>query len=160
MVREEIMHDMELRAIEKLKKLDKVYMNIATEISGLSHCKRSQVGAIIVKDGNIISMGYNGTPKGFDNCCEDTVFALNGEISLVTKKEVLHAEMNAVLKAARTGNPVEGSTLYITLAPCIDCSKYLLQSGIKRVVYLEDYRDNSGVELLKHYIKVEKHGIE
>lgn len=157
MGREEYIHDLSEKAHEKMHKLDTVYMNIAKEVATLSHCKRSQVGAILVKDGNIISMGYNGTPKGFDNCCEETQLALNGEISSVTKKEVLHAEMNAVLKAARTGNSVEGSTLYITLSPCVDCSKYLLQSGIKRVVYLEDYRDASGVELLKDYMKIQKY---
>jgi dCMP deaminase len=159
MIREETIDILEKLAREKMSKLDAVYVNIAKEVGSLSHCERSKVGAILVKDGNIISMGYNGTPKGFDNCCEDTVF-IDGESKLVTKKEVLHAEMNAVLKAARTGNSVEGSTLYITLAPCIDCSKYLLQSGIRRVVYLEEYRDNSGVTLLGNYIKVEKYDVK
>jgi dCMP deaminase len=86
-----------------------------------------------------------------DNCCEDS--------SGNTKPSVLHAEMNAVIKAAKTGNSVEGSTLYVTLSPCVDCAKYLLQSGIQRVVYLEEYRDKSGIELLKQFIKVEKHVI-
>ena len=94
-------------------------------------------------------MGYNGTPSGMDNCCED--------VDNVTKPSVLHAEMNCIIKAAKTGNSVQDSTLYITLAPCIDCAKYLLQSGIQRVVYLQDYRNMSGVELLKQFIKVEKH---
>jgi dCMP deaminase len=94
-------------------------------------------------------MGYNGTPTGMDNCCEDE--------DNVTKPSVLHAEMNSIIKAAKTGNSVEGSTLYITLSPCVDCSKYILQSGIKRVVYLEEYRDPSGIELLKKFIKIEKH---
>lgn len=167
-----------VQANEKLKKLDRVYMNIAKEVATLSHCVRSKVGAILVKDGNIISMGYNGTPKGFDNCCEDKVEVdkdssawippqnfpelgleqISGKTySLKTKPEVLHAEMNAVLKAAKTGNAVEGSTLYITLMPCLDCSKYLLQSGIKKVVYLDDYRDSRGVELLSEFINVEKY---
>jgi len=159
MGREETIHILEERTRQKLSKLDAVYVNIAKEVGSLSNCERSKVGAILVKDGNIISMGYNGTPKGFDNCCEDVV-VVDGESKLVTKKEVLHAEMNAVLKAARTGNSVEGSTLYITLAPCIDCSKYLLQSGIRRVVYLEEYRDNSGVTLLGNYIKVEKYDVK
>lgn len=138
----------------KTHTLDKVYMNIAKEIASLSKCVRSKVGSIIVKDGNIISYGYNGTPKGFDNCCEYTD---QDSGKLVTRSEVLHAEMNAILKAAKTGHAVEGSTLYITLMPCIDCAKYLLQSGIKRLVYLEEYRDTRGVELISKYIKVEKH---
>jgi len=124
-------------------------MAMALAVSTLSHCKRSQVGAILEKDGNVISMGYNGTPSGMDNCCEDE--------DNKTKSSVLHAEMNAIIKAAKTGNSVQDSTLYVTLSPCIECSKYILQSGIKRVVYLQEYRDMSGVELLNQFIKVEKH---
>lgn len=134
---------------EKQKRLDTVYMAMALAVSTLSHCKRSQVGAILKKDGNVISMGYNGTPSGMDNCCEDEHNR--------TKSSVLHAEMNAIIKAAKTGNSVQDSTLYVTLSPCIECSKYILQSGIKRVVYLQEYRDMSGVELLNQFIKVEKH---
>ena len=133
----------------KQKRLDDVYMAMALAVSTLSYCKRSKVGAVIEKDGNVISVGYNGTPAGMDNCCEDE--------HNITKPIVLHAEMNAVIKAAKTGNSVQDSNLYVTLAPCVDCAKYLLQSGIQRVVYLEDYRNLSGVELLKQFIKVEKH---
>lgn len=142
---------------EKAQRLDNVYMNIAKQVASLSYCVRSKVGAVLVKDGNIISMGYNGTPKGMDNCCEEVLEDDGVESIFVTKKEVLHAEMNAILKAAKTGNSVDGSTLYITLMPCVDCAKYLLQSGIKRVVYLDDYRDTAGVELLCKFIKVDKY---
>jgi dCMP deaminase len=135
--------------MDKQKRLDNVYMAMAVAVSTLSHCKRSQVGAILEKKGNVISMGYNGTPSGMDNCCEDE--------DNKTKSSVLHAEMNAIIKAAKTGNSVQDSTLYVTLSPCIECSKYILQSGIKRVVYLQEYRDMSGVELLNKFIKVEKH---
>lgn len=127
---------------------------MAQAVATLSHCKRSQVGAILENSGNVISMGYNGTPSGMDNCCEE--WDETGT-KIITKNSVLHAEMNAIIKAAKTGNSVEGSTLYVTLSPCIECSKYILQSGIKRVVYLEEYRDMSGVELLNQFIKVEKH---
>jgi dCMP deaminase len=140
---------LEVRESSKQQRLDSVYMAMALAVSTLSHCKRSQVGAILEKGQNIISMGYNGTPSGMDNCCEDE--------DNNTKPITLHAEMNAVIKAAKTGNSVQDSTLYITLAPCIECAKYLLQSGIQRVVYLQDYRNMSGVELLKQFIKVEKH---
>lgn len=139
---------------EKQKKLDSVYMAMALAVSTLSHCKRSRVGAILEKNHNVISFGYNGTPAGMDNCCED--WDDSGTVR-VTKPIVLHAEMNAIIKAAKTGNSVEGATLYVTLSPCIECSKYILQSSIKRVVYLQDYRNISGVELLKQFIKVEKH---
>ena len=94
-----------------------------------------------------MSMGYNGTPSGMDNCCEDT--------DNKTKSLVLHAEMNAVIKAAKTGNAVQDSTLYVTLSPCIECAKYILQSGIKRVVYNKTYRDTSGIDLLSKFIKVD-----
>jgi dCMP deaminase len=143
--------DLEAQESSKQRRLDGVYMTMAIAVSTLSHCQRSKVGAILEKDGNVMSMGYNGTPSGMDNCCEDT--------DNKTKSLVLHAEMNAVIKAAKTGNAVQDSTLYVTLSPCIECSKYILQSGIKRVVYLEEYRDISGIELLKQFIKVEKHVI-
>lgn len=140
-----------INAMDKQKRLDSVYMTMALAVSTLSHCQRSKVGAILEKEGNVVSMGFNGTPTGMDNCCEDE--------HNTTKPIVLHAEMNAVIKAAKTGNAVQDSTLYVTLSPCIECSKYILQSGIKRVVYLEEYRDKSGIELLKQFIKVEKHVI-
>jgi dCMP deaminase len=134
----------------KQRKFDSVFVNIAREIAKLSHCERSKVGAVIVKEGNIVSFGYNGTPSGMDNCCERWG---------VTKQETIHAEMNAILKAARTGHAVDGATLYITMSPCVDCSKLILQSGIKRVVYLEEYRKTDGVDFLKKLIEISKHDI-
>ena len=133
----------------KQHKLDTVYMNVAKEIATLSHCTRSKVGAVLVKDGNVISFGYNGTPSGMDNCCER---------DNVTLPHVIHAEVNAVLKAAKTGTSVDGSTLYLTLSPCLDCSKLILQAGVKRVVYLETYRNLDGPNFLKQFIPVEKYG--
>lgn len=126
---------------EKQIKYDKAYLRIATEWGQLSYCKRKKVGAIIVKDRMIISDGYNGTPSGFENCCEDQA----GE----TRWDVLHAEANAILKVARSTQSCEGATLYITLSPCKDCSKLIHQSGIKRVVYQTGYRDDSGLQFLQ-----------
>ena len=134
----------------KQKKLDEVYINVAKQVSTLSHCVRSKVGAVLVQGGNIISFGYNGTPSGMDNCCEE---------NNVTLPHVIHAEVNAILKAAKTGNSVDGSTLYLTLSPCLDCSKLILQAGIKRVVYLETYRNLDGPNFLKQFIQVEKYEI-
>jgi dCMP deaminase len=125
---------------KKLNKYDKAYLRIAKEWSLLSYCKRKQVGAIIVKDRMIISDGYNGTPSGFENCCEDE--------EGLTRWDVLHAEANAILKVARSTQSCEGATLYITLSPCKECSKLIHQSGIKRVVYHNGYRDDSGIQFL------------
>lgn len=127
----------------KAKKLryDKAYLRLAEEWGKLSYCKRKQVGAIIVRDKMIISDGYNGTPTGFDNCCEDE--------GGLTNWFVLHAEANAILKVARSTQTCENATLYITLSPCNECSKLIHQSGIKRVVFQNAYRDISGVEFLK-----------
>jgi len=130
----------------KQLRYDKAYLRMASEWGKLSHCVRKQVGAIIVKDRMIISDGYNGSPTGFDNYCEDE----DG----YTKWYVLHAEANAILKVAASTQSCEGSTLYITLSPCKECSKLVHQSGIKRVVYKEGYKDNSGIKFL------EKAGIE
>lgn len=105
-----------------------------------SYCKRRQVGALLVKDRMIISDGYNGTPSGFENICEDE----NG----VTKPYVLHAEANAISKVAKSGNSSDGATLYVTASPCMECSKLIIQAGIKRVVYKDEYRLNDGIELL------------
>ena len=114
-----------------------------------SYCKRRQVGALLVKDKMIISDGYNGTPSGFENICEDE----NG----VTKPYVLHAEANAITKVAKSGNSSEGATLYVTASPCLECSKLIIQSGIKRVVYKDEYRLTDGIDLLKKAgIEVEK----
>ena len=125
----------------KQSKYDKAYLRIAKEWGQLSYCKRKQVGAIIVKDRMIISDGYNGTPSGFENCCEDE--------EGLTKWYVLHAEANAILKVARSTQSCEGATLYITLSPCKDCSKLIHQSGIKRVVYHQEYIDCSGIDFLR-----------
>ncbi|HMI08388.1 MAG TPA: dCMP deaminase family protein [Flavobacterium sp.] len=124
----------------KLNKYDKAYLRIAREWGLLSYCKRKKVGAIIVRDKMIISDGYNGTPTGFENCCEDD--------EGLTQWYVLHAEANAILKVAKSTQSCEGATLYITLSPCKECSKLIHQSGIKRVVYQNGYRDTSGVDFL------------
>lgn len=107
----------------------------------LSHCVRKKVGALIVRDGRIISDGYNGTPAGFDNPCENDL----GE----THWYVLHAEANAILKVARSTNDCSDATLYITLSPCKDCSKLVVQAGIRRVVYIDDYKDTTGIDFLR-----------
>lgn len=126
---------------EKQLRYDLAYLRMAHEWSKLSHCKRKQVGSIIVKNGMIISDGYNGAPSGFDNCCEDDEGS--------THWYVLHAEANAISKVARSTNNAQDSTLYLTMSPCKECCKMILQVGIKRVVYSTQYRDNLGLELLK-----------
>jgi len=126
---------------EKQKKYDIAYLRMAKEWSKLSHCNRKQVGALIVKDKMIISDGYNGTPSGFPNKCEDE----NND----THWYVLHAEANAILKVAGSTQSCEGATLYITLSPCKGCSKLVHQAGIKRVVYHKDYKDDSGLKFLE-----------
>lgn len=125
----------------KQRKYDIAYLRMATEWGKLSHCKRKQVGALIVKGKMIISDGYNGTPTGFDNECEDC----NNN----THWYVLHAEANAILKVAASTQSCQGATLYITLSPCKDCSKLIHQSGIKRVVYSRGYKDDSGLKFLE-----------
>lgn len=125
---------------KKQLKYDQAYINMAFDWGKLSHCKRKQVGALIVKGRMIISDGFNGAPTGFDNCCENET----GD----TKWMVLHAEANAILKVAASTQSSKGSTLYITLSPCKDCSKLILQAGIKRVVYANAYKDLSGVDFL------------
>ena len=133
---------------EKQKLLDQRYLRMARIWAENSYCKRRQVGALVVKDKMIISDGYNGTPSGFENVCEDE--------DNVTKSYVLHAEANAITKLARSSNNSEGSTLYVTASPCIECSKLIIQAGIKRVVYAEKYRLTDGVELLERAgVKVE-----
>lgn len=131
---------------KKQLKFDKAYLRIASEWSKLSHCHRKQVGALIVKDRMIISDGYNGTPTGFENPCEDE--------EGYTKWYVLHAEANAILKVAGSTQSCKGATLYITMSPCKECSKLIHQAGIKRMVYQKAYKDNSGIEFL------EKAGVE
>lgn len=125
---------------EKKLRYDKAYLKMALEWGKLSHCKRRQVGALIVKDKMIISDGYNGTPTGFDNNCEDD--------ENYTKWYVLHAEANAITKVSSSTQSSEGATLYVTLSPCRDCSKLIFQAGIIRVVYYEEYKDRSGLDFL------------
>ena len=120
--------------------VDYRYLSMARIWAENSYCKRRQVGALVVKDKMIISDGYNGTPSGFENICEDE--------SGVTKPYVLHAEANAITKLARSGNNSEGSTLYVTASPCIECAKLIIQAGIRRVVYAEKYRLTDGIDLL------------
>lgn len=121
-------------------KYDKAYLRIAAEWGKLSYCERKQVGAIVVRDRMIISDGYNGTPTGFENVCEDE--------EGYTKWYVLHAEANAISKVASSTQSCQGATLYITLSPCRECSKLIHQSGIKRVVYQKGYKDDSGLKFL------------
>ena len=126
---------------KKRRKYDIAYLKMAREWANLSHCERKQVGALIVKNKMIISDGYNGSPTGFDNCCEDEKGS--------TKWHVLHAEANAILKVASSTQSCKGATLYLTLSPCKECSKLILQSGINRVVYAKAYKDITGVEFLR-----------
>ena len=126
---------------EKQRKFDLRYLEMARIWAKNSYCTRRQVGALVVKNNMIISDGYNGTPSGFENVCEDN----NG----ITKPYVLHAEANAITKLARSSNNSEGATIYITASPCIECAKLIIQAGIKRVVYGEKYRLTDGIELLE-----------
>ena len=126
---------------EKQRRYDHAYMRMAEEWSKLSHCKRKQVGALMVKERMIISDGYNGTPTGFENACEDE--------ENYTKWYVLHAEANAILKVANSTQSCKDATLYITLSPCKECSKLIHQAGITRVVYREAYKDTSGLDFLE-----------
>lgn len=130
--------------------LDQVYMEMARTWSKLSHASRKKVGALIVKDGTIIADGFNGTPSGFENECEEAVFDQSGTfVGYSTKWYVLHAEANALLKIAKSTQNSVGATVYVTCSPCPECSKLILQAGIKRVVYDEEYRDTVGLDLLR-----------
>lgn len=141
-------------AEKKQHELDVRYLKMARIWAENSYCKRRQVGALIVKDKMIISDGYNGTPSGFENVCEDE--------NNVTKPYVLHAEANAITKIARSSNNSDGATLYVTAAPCIECAKLIIQAGISRVIYSEEYRIEDGINLLRRagievkYISVEQ----
>ena len=126
---------------DKQEALDRRYIRMASIWAENSYCKRRQVGALIVKDKMIISDGYNGTPSGFENVCEDE----NNK----TKPYVLHAEANAITKVAKSNNSSLGATLYVTASPCIECAKLIIQAGIRRVVYSENYRSADGIELLQ-----------
>lgn len=132
---------MDNSANSKQTALDKRYIRMANIWAENSYCQRRQVGALIVKDKMIISDGYNGTPSGFENICEDETNH--------TKPYVLHAEANAITKIARSNNSSEGATMYVTASPCIECAKLIIQAGIKRVIYSEKYRLEDGIELLK-----------
>jgi dCMP deaminase len=132
---------MGLTNIEKQLKLDERYLRMALVWAENSYCIRRQVGALLVKDKMIISDGYNGTPSGFENICEDD----NNK----TKPYVLHAEANAITKVAKSNNSSDGATLYVTSSPCLECSKLIIQAGIRRVVFSEPYHMNDGVELLE-----------
>ena len=126
---------------DKQQKLDMRYLRMARIWAENSYCVRRQVGALVVKDKMIISDGYNGTPSGFENVCEDD--------NNITNPYVLHAEANAITKLARSSNNSDGATIYITASPCIECAKLIIQAGIKRVVYGEQYRLTDGIDLLK-----------
>lgn len=127
------------------KKLDKYFMEVAKLTSNLSYARRTKVGAVVTKDNRIISVGFNGVPSGFPNNCEDEM----PDGSLITKNIVVHAEMNALCFCAKTEIESEGATIYLTLSPCANCALAMIQSGIKRVVYLEQYRDLSGIKILE-----------
>ena len=138
--------------MDKQKELDSRYLRMARIWSENSYCQRRKVGALIVKDKRLISDGYNGTPSGFENVCEDE--------DHLTKPYVLHAEANAITKIARSNNNSDGSTLYVTDSPCVECSKLIIQAGIRRVVYAREYRLTDGIELLRRAgIEVEYHSI-
>jgi len=148
----------------KTTKYDKIMMNIAIEMANLSYCKRKKTGCIITIEGRIIGNGYNGTIQGKDNCCEEVCKECNGKgylnnenikcpkcqgMGIITKNGILHAEQNALMFMLKKGISSFGATLYVTLSPCINCAKLIAQSGIKRVVYLEKYRDDEGLLFLK-----------
>lgn len=136
-----------------MKKFDRSYLRMAQIWAENSYCKRRKVGALLVKNNMIISDGYNGTPSGFENICEDE----NG----ATKPYVLHAEANAITKVAKSGNSSEDATLYVTASPCIECAKLIIQAGIKRVVYRDEYRLHDGPDLLKQAgIEVEQVNVD
>ncbi len=126
-----------------MSKYDKLFLNVAKEFSTMSYAKRKKVGAVIVKDNSIISDGYNGTPVGFSNDCENE--------EGITHWYVLHAEANAILKTSTSTQSCKNATLYITLSPCKECSKLIIQSGIKKVVYIQKYRDTTGIDFLGNF---------
>jgi dCMP deaminase len=146
-------------------KFQKLYNNIAHEVAKMSHARRLQVGAVIVKDDRVISMGYNGMPAGWENNCEseETEFNLvtktrTGTGKLTTRPEVLHAESNSIAKLAKSNDSGDGADIFVTHAPCMECAKLIFQSGIRRVYYSADYRDDSGIKFLKQSgVEVIKH---
>ena len=146
-------------------KFQQLYNNIAHEVAKMSHARRLQVGAVIVKDDRVISMGYNGMPAGWENNCEYKHYKIDGFLvdddgcyELKTRPEVLHAESNAIAKLAKSNDSGLGAELFVTHAPCMECSKLIFQSGISRVYYSSDYRDDSGIKFLKQSgVEVIKH---
>ena len=139
------------------KKFIEYYIDIAKRTAELSHARRLHVGAIVVKDDRIISIGYNGMPAGWDNNCEDKVWDKTGDYELKTKPEVLHAETNSIAKLARSTESGADATMFITHAPCLDCAKLIFQSGIRNVFYSEDYRSDAGIQFLtKSNVDVKK----
>ena len=138
-------------------KFIKLYMDWASRTAQLSHARRLQVGAVIVKDDSVISYGYNGRPASWDNNCEEVYYDETGNERLKTKLEVLHAESNAIAKLAKSTNSGLGATLFVTHSPCIECAKLIYQSGISSVYYNENYRDDAGIKFLeKSGVKIEK----
>ena len=140
-------NDFNMKEIQdkKQNRYDRAYMKMAQAFAELSYAERAKVGCVIVSpDGQIISQGYNGMPSGMDNCCEH-----EEDGKLVSNKEVIHAESNAITKCAKWGGRTDGATIYVTLSPCIDCAKLIVQAGIKRVVYGEKYRNTEGLDLLR-----------
>lgn len=135
------MHTATTTSEERQVQFDRRYLEMAQIWAKNSYCKRRQVGALLVKERMIISDGYNGTPSGFENECEDD--------HNCTKPYVLHAEANAITKVAKSGNSSDGATLYVTSSPCVECAKLIIQAGIKRVVYCDEYRNTDGIELLQ-----------
>jgi dCMP deaminase len=131
------------------EKFLQAYMDVADRFAKLSHARRLHVGAIVVKDDRIISIGYNGMPAGWDNNCEDELHQPVGRVNLVTKPEVLHAETNAIAKLARSSDSGLGADIFITHAPCLDCAKLIYQSGIKQVFYRDSYRNTDGITFLE-----------
>ena len=142
------------------QKFINAYMDVAERFAQLSSAVRLQVGAIVVKDDRIISIGYNGMPAGWDNCCEEEViteYESHTDSALVTKAEVLHAESNAIAKLARSPESGEGASIFVTHSPCMDCAKLIFQSGIKNVYYKNDYRSTQGIDFLyKSGVNIEK----
>ena len=131
-------------------KFQKLYNNIAHEVAKMSHARRLQVGAVIVKDDTVISYGYNGMPAGWDNNCEEVYYDETGNERLKTKQQVLHAESNAIAKLAKSTNSGLGADLFVTHSPCLECAKLIYQSGISRVWYHTNYRDDAGIKFLKN----------
>ena len=131
-----------------LNKLNLCFMNTARTFASMSHCVRKKVGSVAVKDGNIVAIGWNGTPTGFDNCCEFEQWVTREDYVLVSKPEVLHAESNVITKLAKSTISSVGAVIFVTLSPCVECAKLIIQSGISEVYFEDKYKDTSGILLL------------